>query len=254
MTLGEKIQSLRKQSGMSQEQLAAKLLVTRQAISRWELCESLPDVDNIVQLSEAFNVTTDYLLKNGVCTSSIETAGVTAGATESPPRTTEPEIPTVTHTANITKHSQPKKAHSWSPMIIGVIGTIVAGLDMLSRQHNNVLFPIAGIAAMVGLIIIYVPQIQALSIADAKFKLGRAFTDIGILSIIVSGLFFSGRNARTVLVYAEIMAWVGLAIVGLCIIRYIIHEHSRTKPIATPKTDTDELSKMLQSESKQPLN
>ena len=66
MNLGEKIQTLRKQSKMSQEQLAEKVFVSRQAISKWELSESLPDVDNIVQLSSVFGVTTDYLLKNGV--------------------------------------------------------------------------------------------------------------------------------------------------------------------------------------------
>ena len=63
MTLGEKIQALRKQSEMSQEQLAERLTITRQAISRWELNESVPDVDNIVQLSQIFGVSTDYLLK-----------------------------------------------------------------------------------------------------------------------------------------------------------------------------------------------
>jgi len=62
MTLGEKILVLRKQNGMSQEQLAEKITVSRQAISRWELNESIPDVDNIVQLSNIFSVSTDYLL------------------------------------------------------------------------------------------------------------------------------------------------------------------------------------------------
>ena len=65
MTLGEKIQALRKQSGMSQEQLAERITISRQAISRWELNESIPDADNIVQLSRIFGVSTDYLLKKG---------------------------------------------------------------------------------------------------------------------------------------------------------------------------------------------
>ena len=63
MTLGEKIQTLRKQSGMSQEELAAKITITRQAISRWEQNESIPDVDNLIQLSRIFGVSTDFLLK-----------------------------------------------------------------------------------------------------------------------------------------------------------------------------------------------
>ncbi|MCL2854778.1 MAG: helix-turn-helix domain-containing protein [Defluviitaleaceae bacterium] len=64
MKLGEKIQILRKQKNLSQEQLAEQLGVSRQSISKWETDESVPDLPNMVALSEIFNVTTDYLLKN----------------------------------------------------------------------------------------------------------------------------------------------------------------------------------------------
>lgn len=63
MELSEKIQSLRKKQGMSQEALAEKLNVSRQAVSKWELGVSVPDVDKIVLMSNLFGVTTDYLLK-----------------------------------------------------------------------------------------------------------------------------------------------------------------------------------------------
>lgn len=63
MTLGEKIQKLRKQQGLSQEALAEKVAVTRQTISKWELGQSTPDVDSIAQLSNIFSVTSDYLIK-----------------------------------------------------------------------------------------------------------------------------------------------------------------------------------------------
>lgn len=62
MKLGEKIQQLRKSNGMSQEQLAEKILISRQAISKWELGESIPDADNLLQLSKLFGVSVDYLL------------------------------------------------------------------------------------------------------------------------------------------------------------------------------------------------
>ena len=62
MTLGEKIYQQRKAQGLSQEQLAAKIQVSRQAISKWELDEALPGIDNIIQLSKAFDISTDYLL------------------------------------------------------------------------------------------------------------------------------------------------------------------------------------------------
>ena len=64
MTLGEKIQALRKQSGLSQEALAEKLAVTRQTVSKWELNRSMPDLDFIARLSELFEVSADYLIKD----------------------------------------------------------------------------------------------------------------------------------------------------------------------------------------------
>ena len=66
MKLGEKLQQLRKQSGLSQEQLAAQLTVSRQAVSKWELDETMPDTENVVQLSRLFGVSCDYLLRDEV--------------------------------------------------------------------------------------------------------------------------------------------------------------------------------------------
>ncbi len=64
MKLSEKITELRKQNGMTQEDLACELNVSRQAISRWEMGTSMPDASNILQLSKLFNVTSDYLLND----------------------------------------------------------------------------------------------------------------------------------------------------------------------------------------------
>ena len=64
MTFGEKLQLLRKRQGLSQEKLAEQLDVSRQAISKWELGESLPDTENVVQLGKLFDVSIDYLLKD----------------------------------------------------------------------------------------------------------------------------------------------------------------------------------------------
>ena len=63
MNIGEKITNLRKSKGITQEQLAEQLGVTRQTISKWELDQSTPDLNYISQLSELFGVTTDYLIK-----------------------------------------------------------------------------------------------------------------------------------------------------------------------------------------------
>ncbi|MDY5611881.1 helix-turn-helix domain-containing protein [Dysosmobacter sp.] len=64
MTLGEKIQTLRTDAGLSQEYLAEQLAVSRQAVSKWELDKTVPDVKYIVALSGLFDVTTDFLLKD----------------------------------------------------------------------------------------------------------------------------------------------------------------------------------------------
>lgn len=66
MKFGEKLQFLRKTKGMSQEQLAAQLAVSRQAVSKWELGESLPDTNKIILISKILGVTTDYLLNEGM--------------------------------------------------------------------------------------------------------------------------------------------------------------------------------------------
>lgn len=63
MALGETLANLRKRKGLSQEQLAEELNLTRQTISKWELNQSTPDIDYILQLSEFFQVSTDYLIK-----------------------------------------------------------------------------------------------------------------------------------------------------------------------------------------------
>ena len=63
MNFGEKLQKLRRGAGMSQEELARQLDVSRQAVSRWELDGTLPDTGRVVALSRIFSVSTDYLLK-----------------------------------------------------------------------------------------------------------------------------------------------------------------------------------------------
>lgn len=85
MTTGQKIQALRKGRGLTQEQLAARLGVSRQAVSRWELDETLPDTQNLLPLKEALDVSIDTLLDS---TQGLEEPAPQAGsapAAASPP-------------------------------------------------------------------------------------------------------------------------------------------------------------------------
>ena len=63
MNLADRIQSLKKIKGITQEALADTLGVSRQAVSKWESGQSEPETDKIIGLSEYFGVTTDYILK-----------------------------------------------------------------------------------------------------------------------------------------------------------------------------------------------
>ena len=65
MKLGEKINEARKQCGLSQEQLAEKMAVSRSAVAKWEANNGLPDVDNLKALAQLLNVSVDYLLDDG---------------------------------------------------------------------------------------------------------------------------------------------------------------------------------------------
>lgn len=66
MILADKIIRLRKKNGWSQEELAEKMNVSRQAVSKWEAAQTTPDLDKLLKLGNLFGVTTDYLLKDEI--------------------------------------------------------------------------------------------------------------------------------------------------------------------------------------------
>ncbi|MCD8381708.1 MAG: helix-turn-helix domain-containing protein [Clostridiales bacterium] len=106
MTFGDKILKLRKEKGLSQDALAELLGVSRQAISKWELGEAMPDISNIIQLSQFFHVSLDFLM-NDECTS-------------------DANIPTVNETEQNEKSSPNKRAHilTYVLFITGVVGLL----------------------------------------------------------------------------------------------------------------------------------
>ena len=66
MNLGEKIKECRKQAGFSQEQLAERLNVSRQAITKWETNKGIPDIANLIAISDEFGLSLDELIKDDV--------------------------------------------------------------------------------------------------------------------------------------------------------------------------------------------
>ena len=118
MTFSEKTSALRKQKGWSQEELAEKLMVTRQAVSKWESAQSMPDLDKLVQLSEALGVSTDYLLKDGQAQSAPVPA--TAEQTVKPRHVTQEEARRYLQlqTAAIPKTTLGVALCVWSPIAL----------------------------------------------------------------------------------------------------------------------------------------
>lgn len=82
MTLGRRIQQIRIEHGLSQEEFAEKLYTTRQTVSRWELDQTFPEIAKIVLISRVFSVSTDSILKDGISTFDVEhfTCGVYRGS------------------------------------------------------------------------------------------------------------------------------------------------------------------------------
>lgn len=67
MIFSEKLAILRKNKGITQEALAQKLNVSRQAVAKWESGQVYPDISNLIQISNLMNVTVDYLVRDGEC-------------------------------------------------------------------------------------------------------------------------------------------------------------------------------------------
>ena len=66
MTIGEKIYQLRTMAGISQEELAEKISVSRQSVSKWEMSQALPQIDKVLQLCDLFGISTDTLLQDNL--------------------------------------------------------------------------------------------------------------------------------------------------------------------------------------------
>ena len=67
MIFSEKLQLIRRSKGLTQEELAGRLCVSRQAVAKWESGQGYPDIANLIQISNLFNVTVDYLVRDQAC-------------------------------------------------------------------------------------------------------------------------------------------------------------------------------------------
>ena len=117
MILSEKITMLRKKNGWSQEELAERLDISRQSVSKWESGASIPDLERIVNMSQIFGVTTDYLLKD-----EIEEVKFTG---ESIPETTDGKTVTVEEANNFLEATKKFAAHIAPAVSLCVLSPVV---------------------------------------------------------------------------------------------------------------------------------
>lgn len=113
MILAEKITQLRKQKGWSQEELANRLQVSRQAVSKWEGGASIPDLDKVLKISELFQVSTDYLLKDALEAPDAASAAL-------------PPVPEVEPLHTVTL----QEANDYLQLVQAVCGRIAAGVGL----------------------------------------------------------------------------------------------------------------------------
>ena len=134
MSFGETITNLRKNKGITQEQMAERLGVTRQTVSKWELDQSTPDLNYISQLSDIFEVTTDYLIKGETTASSEKVAE-------------EKQIIYIERTEPATKNVLTPR--SLAGVIVAILGGIATFLGLVDESGDGTLLVILGIVVVI---------------------------------------------------------------------------------------------------------
>ena len=213
MKLGQKIAGLRKKSSLSQEALAEKMNVSRQAVSKWESNQSIPDIEKIVDLSELFGVTTDYLLKNG--TPSFELPG------KSSEEKIEKALPAITDQEIDQYLEVAKKAAHFESLSIALFFLAIASFCLFSTLvfiSHNIFGTVAYIAPIIIIAIALGYFIHAKlmmhefkSITQNKFALTSTQNDL----IDSSAHEFRNKNNRRIVIGAVLCI---LAIIPLILI------------------------------------
>ena len=151
MILSEKIIMLRKKYGWSQEELAERLDISRQSVSKWESGASIPDLERIVGMSQLFGVTTDYLLKD-----EMEETEFTDGMT---PEITEGKVITVEE-ANTFLEATKKYAARIAPAVsLCVLSPVVLGMAGAKRGAVT-----ENVAGGIGLIVLLLMVVVAVAV------------------------------------------------------------------------------------------
>ena len=201
MILADKIIELRKQAGMSQEELAEKMNVSRQSVSKWEGAQSVPDLNRILQLSEIFGISTDTLLKD-----ELDLAPVLHNL----PDTTEPPLRHVSlEEANTFLDANNKAAFLIPLGIACCIGCVIPGA-LLERIK-----PFGEMLGFVLMFILIAAGVSLIIIGGHFLKPYEFLGEEGIDTAYgVSGMVREKQNVRRMQHLAELIAGIVLCILS----------------------------------------
>ncbi len=150
MTLGQKLISLRKSRGMTQEELSEAIGVTRQTISKWELDTSTPDLDYLCKLCDLFGVTADYLIRPDRETIEMSETAETVDA--SPPPPSEQSHPIVVIHQQKSKSTSPNTRPAGFVLLDIAIFFFIFGLiSLFTANEMHIMFLFAGVALIFSL-------------------------------------------------------------------------------------------------------
>ncbi|MBE6871395.1 MAG: helix-turn-helix transcriptional regulator [Ruminococcaceae bacterium] len=142
MNLKDKILFYRKKAGMSQETLAEKLDVSRQAVSKWETGEALPDLNNLVLLAKTFNTTTDHLLSDEEADGAHEVKQEEKQAEKTEEKKEKCAPLKESWLDNLIKGIKNIfNKYGWlTGVYLAVVGAITTGMGLLAKFISNMLF------------------------------------------------------------------------------------------------------------------
>ncbi len=154
MIFADKLISLRKKNGWSQEELAEKLGVSRQAVSKWESAQTVPDLDKILLMARLFGVSTDYLLKDEI------EAEEHVGDGEEPDAKAVKRI-----SLAFAQEYLSWRANAAKRIALGVALCILAAIPLILLSGASAVYPISeSVAVGVGLIALFVVVASAVAI------------------------------------------------------------------------------------------
>lgn len=154
MILADKIIDLRKKNGWSQEELAEKLGVSRQAVSKWESAQAIPDLGRVLAMADLFSVTTDYLLRDE--NEAPTPAAVEDGASESSVRRVSMEEASAF--LALCRKQAPTRALAVSLCVLSPVPLLM----ILSRTGEG---PAAGVGSIIGVVILLLLAMVAVAVS-----------------------------------------------------------------------------------------